>query len=61
MRSLLLSLVLGAASLGLVAATPSKADATWWRSGSPYYSGYYYPGYTSYYYPQTVYYPSYGP
>jgi hypothetical protein len=53
MRSLVLSLVLAASSLGLVAATPSKAQAQ-----VPYYPGYYY--YTPYYYPY-YYYPYYYP
>ena len=47
MRSLLLSLVLGGAALGLVAASPSPAQAQWRLR--PYYSAYYYPGYSNYY------------
>jgi hypothetical protein len=44
MRSLILSLVLGIAALGFVAATPSPAQARpWWG----WRSSYYYPG--SYY------------
>jgi hypothetical protein len=71
MRSLILSLVLGAAALGIVAATPSQAEAQRWRRWYggyyPSYSyGYYYtaPGY-SYYpysygsYPSYSYYPRY--
>src|SRR5579885_1388304 len=62
MRSLFLSLVLGAAALGLVGVTPSQAEARWFRGGR--WSGYYYPSY-SYggYYPGyygSYYYPSYG-
>jgi hypothetical protein len=52
MRSLLLSLALGAASLfGLLAISPSHAEAQLFRRGwmRPYYSGYYYPSYSSYY------------
>jgi hypothetical protein len=69
MRSLFLSLVLGAASLGLVAVTPSQADAQmFWRWRARPYYGYYYapygywnsyywgPGYTTSYY---SYYPGY--
>jgi hypothetical protein len=61
MRKLLLTLVLAAASVGLVGLTPSTAKAQWWRRG--YYSTYYYPEYTYGYYPgySTYYYsaPSY--
>jgi len=56
MRSLILSLVLGAASLGLVVGTPSSAKAQFRRSFA------YYPTY-SYGYPAYSYgygYPSYG-
>ncbi len=60
MRSLLLSIVLGAAALGVVALTPSQAEATWRRA---YYGGYH--GYYGAYYPHyrpvvaPVYYPRY--
>ena len=49
MRSLLLSLVLGVASVaGLLTISPSQAEAQrfWRRWNQPYYSNYYYPGYT---------------
>jgi hypothetical protein len=47
MRSLLLSLALGAAALGLVSVTPTEAHARWYRWGADYY----YPGYNNYYTP----------
>ena len=58
MRSMILSIVLGATTLGVVASTPADAQAQWWRRG--YYSSYYYPGY-GYYYPaySSYYYPGY--
>ena len=50
MRSIVLSAVLGVASLGFLSATPSSAEARpWWRSGyAPVYT-YSYPAYSSYY------------
>jgi hypothetical protein len=65
MRSWILSLVLGAASLGLLAVTPSNVEAQrFWRRPQPY-SNYYSPGYSyySYQYPSYSYYsgPSYYP
>jgi hypothetical protein len=73
MRALILALALAIGSLGLVAMTPSTADAAWWGRGyyGSYYPGYYggyyggyrpyYSGYAypGYYYPG-YYYPSYG-
>src|SRR5205823_4789265 len=62
MRSLILSLVLGAATLGLWAVTPAQAEAQRFWRGRPVYSNYYYPGYTysySYAYPSYSY--SWGP
>jgi hypothetical protein len=58
MRSLLLSLVLGAASLGMLAVSPSRADAQLFRRWAvPYYNTYSYPAYTySYPYPTYRYY-----
>jgi len=60
MRSVILTLVVGAASLGLVTLTPSKAEAGWRNyAGYPayysryspaYYPTYYAPAYQSYYY-----------
>ncbi len=38
MRKIILTLVLFGATLGGLAATPTKADAAWWRSR---YAGYY--------------------
>ncbi len=58
MRSIVLSLILGAASLGLLAVSPSQAEARLFRRWYPAYS-YYYPGYTysySYGYPSYSYY-----
>jgi hypothetical protein len=43
MRSLILSLVLGIGSVGVLALVPSQAEARSWRGGY-----YYYPGYASY-------------
>jgi hypothetical protein len=55
MRSLILSLILGAVALGAVALTPGQADANWWgRRG--YYGSYYPGGYYSSYYPSYSYY-----
>jgi hypothetical protein len=56
MRSLVLSLVLAAASLGLVVTTPSSAQAQWrsWRRGYSYAPAYYY-GYPGYTYPSYSY------
>src|SRR5205085_871793 len=61
MRSLFLSLALGAAALFGTLATPSNADAQWRRSAyyAPYYSSYYSPYYSSYSYPAYSYYPGY--
>jgi hypothetical protein len=73
MRSLFLSVVLGLASLGLTAVTPTQSHAAWWNgweyTGYSYpayvYSypgyGYYSPGYASYYHPgyASYYYPGY--
>src|SRR2546422_5142254 len=57
MRSLILSLVLGAASLGLLAVSPAQAEAQSWRRARPYYGrSYYNPGYS---YPYSYGYPSY--
>ena len=65
MRSMILSLVLGAASLGLVAVSPSQADAQFVRRSRPVYSSNYYPGTYSYSYgyPSYSYYwgPTYSP
>jgi hypothetical protein len=50
MRSVLLSAVLGVASLGFLGVLPSSAEAgpwRWWRDG--YYSRYYYPSTVTYY------------
>mgnify|MGYP000914761046 CR=1 FL=1 len=65
MRSLILSLVLGAVALGAIALTPGQADANWWGRRA-YYGGYggygYYPRYYGSYYPggyYSSYYPSY--
>ncbi len=50
MKKLFLTLVLGLASLGGLALTPSHADAAWWHRGwRSYYPGAYYGG--SYYSP----------
>ncbi|MBY0525525.1 MAG: hypothetical protein K2R98_19125 [Gemmataceae bacterium] len=56
MRTMILFLVIGAASLGTTALTPSKAEATWPRYYAGYYPAYsyypvYYPAYRSYYAP----------
>jgi hypothetical protein len=70
MRSLFLSAALGLGSLGLIAATPSRAEASWLSEAlhayfDPYYyGGYYSPAYAypwyGYYGPGYVYsYPSY--
>jgi hypothetical protein len=60
MRSLFLSAVLAIATFGVMLATPSKADAQYWRWRGAYpaynynYSPYYYGGYS--YYPSYSYY-----
>jgi hypothetical protein len=57
MRSLILSLTLGAATLfGLLAVSPSQAEAQFWRRARPYYSTYYSPGYSYYWYTNPSYY-----
>ena len=66
MRCLILSLILGVASLGLLAVSPSQAEAQFVRRSRPAYSYYYDPGYTysySYAYPTYSYYwgPTYSP
>ena len=45
MRSLILSLVLGAASLGVLAVSASPAEAQRYRRSAPPYYSYSYPGY----------------
>jgi hypothetical protein len=66
MRKIVLPLVLFAVALGVLAASPTKADAAWWRSrypsyyytpapaytyySAPYTTTYYAPAATSYYY-----------
>jgi hypothetical protein len=62
MRSILLSGVLAAISLGLIGLTPSNAEAQRWLYRSYYYpaysSNYYAPGTVSYYPSTSYYYPS---
>jgi hypothetical protein len=58
MRSWILALVLGGASLGLVGATASPAQAQWLGWRRPYVAAYYgYPAYSYGYYPYASYYP----
>ncbi len=65
MRCLILSLVLGVASLGLLAVSSSQAEAQFARRWRPAYNSYYYPGYTyssPYGYPSSYYWgPTYSP
>lgn len=63
MRAIIMSLILGLASIGVVGLTPTQAQAQarWWGRGryyAPAYSSYYYnPGYYSpYAYPYSAYY-----
>jgi hypothetical protein len=69
MKSLIVAAALGLGSLGLIGATPAKANASWLsqalhaRFDPYYYGGYYAPGYVypSYnYYSPTYVYPGYG-